>query len=346
MTLSETLKKDCLSITNGSPCAGQKQTQALQKGNITEQIITEIEEKYKDIAISGIDDKIGFKIVHDGRMHCRSLRATAKKICKAGREDAVAEQKRWLVAEKAVTERIKRVEDRLKAEEDRINDEKERIRKEKEEREARRIAGIIEAFAEYGVAVNYDDAAAMPGDEYLRRIGDAKQAAVLRKQQEEEERLQREEAERQLREEAESLRVAREQLEQAKKEVEELERAAREAKKAAAQEAAIKKAKEEAAEKARIAERERVEREQAASEERCRLEEEKRKEQEKANREAELLRQQQRPDREKLELFAADFLEVVHVPDMTTPAGLKIKEELEGMLQRFHDHALKRAAEL
>ena len=315
--------------------AGQPQAEALATVNVTETVLAELEEKYTGLKIKGLDDKSGFQLVRNGRIYCKSLRVAAQKICKQGREEAILEQKRWLDAEKKVTARIKKVEDELQAEERRITEEKERIKREKQEAEARRVAGIIEQFAQYGRALSFNEASAMTEEGMTIRLNEAKAEHEAKLAAEEAARKEREEIERRQREEAERLRAEREKLEQERKEIEERERIAKEMNEAAEREVELLKAKEEAAaaaaEKAREEERSRIEHERAAEAQR---------EAERTRREEEA--KEQRPDKEKLLALATALLNY-DLPAMRSAAGVKILQDAEGMLKRMSEYIINKA---
>jgi tetratricopeptide (TPR) repeat protein len=103
-------------------------TVELAKQNVTETVIAKLKTDYLPLKINGIEDKEGYKKAHDARIVCRDHRILAEKICKAGREDAVKEQKAWLAKEKEVVAKISEVEQHLKNQEDSIDAEKEVIK--------------------------------------------------------------------------------------------------------------------------------------------------------------------------------------------------------------------------
>lgn len=92
-------------------------TTALVKENVTEKILKQIKDDFLPLKINGIDDKEGYKKVHEARMTCVKLRTTTEKICKKGREEAVKVQKEWLAKEKEVIAQITPVEEHLKKQE-------------------------------------------------------------------------------------------------------------------------------------------------------------------------------------------------------------------------------------
>ena len=132
---------------------GTPQAIALRKENVIESELKSIELNYRGLKIAGIDDTTGIKIVSDARKYCKKLRTTAERICKAGRQDAIAEQNRWLQAEKYVVDRIKAVETELTAEETRIEKLRETARLEaarKAKAEDDRLQAICNEFAQLG----------------------------------------------------------------------------------------------------------------------------------------------------------------------------------------------------
>jgi len=96
-------------------------TTELAKQNITEQVIAKLKKDFMPLKINNIDDREGYKKVHDARIQCRDVRITAEKICKKGREDAIKEQKAWIAKEKEVVAQISEVEQYLKKQEDAID---------------------------------------------------------------------------------------------------------------------------------------------------------------------------------------------------------------------------------
>ncbi len=139
---------------------GTPQAVALRKEHVIESELKSIELNYRGLKIAGPDDTAGMKIVADARKYCKRLRTTAERICKAGREDAVAEQKRWLQVEKYVVDRIKPIEAELVAEELRIDKLREAIKLEAERQkkaEEDRLQGICNEFAKAGKLMAKDE---------------------------------------------------------------------------------------------------------------------------------------------------------------------------------------------
>lgn len=115
-------------------------SQELVKANVTEAIIASLKEKYLPLRINGTEDKETYLLVKDARKECKALRVMAEKICKKGREEAVAIQKAWVKKEKEVTDKIGEVEDYLEKQE---KDFESAVAKEKEEKKRRQDEQFI-----------------------------------------------------------------------------------------------------------------------------------------------------------------------------------------------------------
>ncbi len=98
-------------------------TTELAKQNVTETVITNLKKNFLPLKINGVDDKEGYKKVHDARIQCRDIRVLTEKICKKGREEAVRVQKEWIAKEKEVVAQVSEVEQYLKKQEDAVDQE-------------------------------------------------------------------------------------------------------------------------------------------------------------------------------------------------------------------------------
>lgn len=107
---------------------------ALVKANVTDQVISALKEKYGSLRLKSIDDKESYLEVKEGRKEVRKVGIITEKICKKGREDAVAIQKKWLAKEKEILEKISDVEDPLNAEIEKFENEVSRKEQEEQKR--------------------------------------------------------------------------------------------------------------------------------------------------------------------------------------------------------------------
>lgn len=82
---------------------------ALTSANITDKVIEGLKE-YLPLTINGIEDKEGYEKVKSAATACKKTRVLAEKICKKGREEAIAIQKKWVAKEKEVVAQIEEVE--------------------------------------------------------------------------------------------------------------------------------------------------------------------------------------------------------------------------------------------
>lgn len=136
--------------------------QALEKENITKQIIAKLKSDYSGLKINGLDDVEGFNKVEAGRKHCKQVRVTATKICKLGREKAIQEQKDWIAKEKEVVNEVEEIESELEKESNRIKEERERILFEAAQRE--KLPERKEKFLTIGITL--DDAELLKLDDF------------------------------------------------------------------------------------------------------------------------------------------------------------------------------------
>lgn len=237
---------------------------ALIKENITISALAEMK-KFKELTVKDINDKEGLKEVHDARIMCKNTRLLAAKVCKAGRENAIAEQKAWIAKEKEITGEISEIEDYLQQQEDVVENEKKRIKEEKEKAEQLRIQTRTAQLLKCGMSFN--------GEEYL--LGELKITATQVKLFDDftynslfaqVEAAYKVEEQRKAEVEAEQKRVAEDQLKQ-KEELDKKEREqAAKAQELADRETKLKKHEEEQEEK-RLAEAKRMEEEKRRNEE-------------------------------------------------------------------------------
>ncbi len=222
--------------------------QALEKENITKQILAKLKADYSGLKINGIDDVEGFNKVESARKHCKAVRIATVSICKTGREKAIQEQKDWIAKEKEVVGEVEEIESELKAESERIKLEKEKILFEAAQRA--KLPARKEKLLTIGIGLEDEDLLKLDdfnfdklfNEFYVKHLEEiaakAKEAAeaaakveaervkaekILAEQKSEAERL---EAKRIADEKAEEQRFENERL---KKEKDEIERQAKEA---------------------------------------------------------------------------------------------------------------------
>lgn len=213
-------------------------TQELVKANVTEALIAGLKEKYLPLKINGIEDKETYLQVKEARKECKSLRVMAEKICKKGREEAVAIQKAWVAKEKEVAGQIGEVEDHLEKQEKEYEAEIEREKAERKRKQEEQF--ILRQQSLSGMGALYSDGNFSLGEVSFELSlikeceNDIWEESILPKFRTEYEKI---EAER-----LEQERIKQEKEAELKRQQEELERKQRELE---AKEAALKEAQEE-----------------------------------------------------------------------------------------------------
>lgn len=112
----------------------------LVKNNVTESVINSLKEKYSGLSLKSLDDKESYLNIKEARKEVRGVGILVEKLCKIGREDAIAVQKKWLNKEKEILAKIAVVQDPLDAEIKKFDDEVERIANEEKERKEQSFA--------------------------------------------------------------------------------------------------------------------------------------------------------------------------------------------------------------
>lgn len=170
-----------------------KIVQALAKANITKQVILHLQ-SYKTLVVKDENDTEGYEIVRRARLECKGIRVLGQKIAKAGREDALKEQKAWIEAEKNVTLPIAEVETYLELQEKIVSEAKERKEreaKEKADREAReKFETRVNALMKVGVFRSLQEIATMVDSDFdaLLKKSTEDYAAKIKKDAEDEEK--------------------------------------------------------------------------------------------------------------------------------------------------------------
>lgn len=283
--------------------------------------LAELAEKYASLKIAGLNDKAGYKAVHDARMIIRRRRTDVEKTRK-DLKAAALEYGRTVDAEaERLTAILEPVETHLQRQEDAIDAEKERIKKAAEDAKSAIIQQRIDSFTRLGWMINPSMAAEWTEEVYQTQYQLAKEKADQRDKQEAE-RL-RVEAEEKAAREAEAARLIAERAE--------LNRIAAEQK----------------------AERERMEFEQAAervrlAKEREKAAEEQRAEQRKIEAERHRVAEEQRLERERiaaaqqaLEKAEYERKHAIEIEQARKDAAEKARLETEARLKREAEEALE-----
>jgi hypothetical protein len=342
----------------------------LVKYSATDAAIAEMSKNYLALAIKGIEDQDGYKLVHTARMNVKAKRVAVKKRGEELREDANKFRTAVIDEVKRITALLEPIESHLEQEENRVDDEKERLKREVAEKEAKvlqdRVNGLFALGCRFdGEIYSYGDLKIPQAllkvcndDQYAIFVG-AITEAVEKEQiaRAAEEAARKAENDRLTKVAAEQEAERRRLVAEARKIQEEKDRLFREAK--AAENARIReeqekiraeelnKAMEKAAELARIATEERMKREieekaakeKAAEEERIRKEEAARV---KAERKLARL-----PDKEKLTVFLSELFSRTPDPSMMkTEEGKAASDSIAIIIQEAEKRCFVRIEQL
>lgn len=125
----------------------------LVTNNVTDAVINALAEKYGNLKLSSLDSKEDYLEIKSARLEVRRIGILCEKLCKKGREDAIAIQKKWLNKEAQILDKIAVTQDKLDAEMKRFEDEEKRkedaIRQEQENNFQVRQSTIIKMGAVY-----------------------------------------------------------------------------------------------------------------------------------------------------------------------------------------------------
>lgn len=114
-------------------------TTELQKFNITDSAISELKEKYLPLGINGLEDKGGYALVRNARLHVKGLRVEVEKTRRLLKEDAIKYGRIVDAEAKRITSLLSPIESHLEAQETAIDNERENIRRQEEEARAAKI---------------------------------------------------------------------------------------------------------------------------------------------------------------------------------------------------------------
>lgn len=296
----------------------------LQKFNVTDAVIAAMSQEYSNLTISGIEDKDGYKKVHDARMIVSRKRIDVEKKRKELKEESLKFGRAVDAEAKRITAMLKPIEEHLIEEEEKINAEKERIKVEKQKALQLLIQKRSSQLYEYGATLREDlyffddnfllnvlDIQTFNDEDFEKVLNFCKEKffehEAIKKEREEKARIEREEQQRAFREQMEAQEAERARLEAIKKEQEEKENkikaelaAIEEQKKEIQRQKDLEQAKKEAAEKAIKEAKEKAEREA--------------KEKIEAEKQAKIEAERQealKPDKQKLADYADRIINVV-----------------------------------
>lgn len=203
---------------------------ALVKQNVTQAVIDNMKKEYGGLKLKSIDDKEGYLEIKEAKKNVRKVGILVEKICKKGREDAIAIQKKWLSKESEILGKINEVQEPLEKEMKKYEDEE--LRKEQEEIQRKenaymqRQSSLLKLGASYANGCIILDDVTYDTDTIKQAEDDFFDEVILPKYQR---KYEIKESvciaeDKRKEEEAEKLRIEREALEKEKKEMEDQRR--------------------------------------------------------------------------------------------------------------------------
>lgn len=329
---------------------------SIVKFNVADSAIAEMGAKYLPLTINGIDDKVGFQMVHAARMEVKRTRLEVEKTRKELKADALRYSQAVDGEARRITALIEPIESHLEGQELAVIKEKERLKKAEEDRLDKLAQDRVDMMAVEGVQLGFMVARSMTQEAFAEalRIASEQRAVLEARRQKEQEEAAREAERLEIERKAEQVRLDRERKaeedrlaeqrrkdeearaimrkahEEAQAEIEAQRRKLEEEREALERE--IRKIEAQKAEKARQEELERLAKEAAEkavleAQEKAKAESEAR---EKAEAEAEAERQRleaQRPDVIKLRDFAMK-LHGLEIVGLKTEAGINLSKEV------------------
>lgn len=160
------------------------------------------------LTIAGIDDRKGYKVVHDTRMSVKNLRVAITKRAKEIRDDAVKFQKAVIAVEKELIDMLSPIENHLLNQEEAIDAEKERIKAEEARKKAEALQVRMDQLMAVGCFMNPQQVADMSAERFSETIKAESEKYEARKSAELIERQQQEAEELRLKQEREAEAAA------------------------------------------------------------------------------------------------------------------------------------------
>ncbi len=130
---------------------------AIEKSNEFISAIAQKNEQYKELTISGLDDKQGYKVVDDARKDIKAIRVQIEKLFKSERDVLNVAVKSNLAKEKEVLALVEPIENQLIEKLKVVDDEKKRVEELKAAEEKQKIDARFERINRLGLTFNGSD---------------------------------------------------------------------------------------------------------------------------------------------------------------------------------------------
>jgi hypothetical protein len=161
----------------------------ISRFSVADSAIAEITAQYSCLAITDVEDKAQYQVVHNARMHLRDVRVSIEKTRKEANADYVAIKKAIDDEAKRITAPLELIEQRLKVEEDKVEAHRESIRMEKARKAQEKLQDRVNKMNAVRGCSDITIISALSDDDFESELAKATTADETRKQEEEKERV-------------------------------------------------------------------------------------------------------------------------------------------------------------
>lgn len=215
----------------------------IKRFDITEAVIEQMKTDFTPLQIDGIEDREGYKKVHEARMLVKEKRCEVERRRKVLKAPFLDAGEKIDMEAKRITKLLEPIEDELEAKEKAIDEERERIKEQERKKEEERVQALFEKLQSVGAYLDPGVIKEMTEEGfenyYQARKADHEKAEAERKRIEKEAEEKRKTEELARKQEAEKLAKEKAELEAEKKRLAD-ERAKLDAEKRAAEQEAKK----------------------------------------------------------------------------------------------------------
>ena len=122
----------------------------IKRFDITEAVIEQMKADFAPLQIDGVEDREGYKKVHDARMLVREKRCEVERRRKLLKAPFLDAGEKIDMEAKRITKQLEPIEDELEAKEKAIDEERERIKEEERKREEARVKARFDKLQSVG----------------------------------------------------------------------------------------------------------------------------------------------------------------------------------------------------
>lgn len=198
---------------------------SIVKYSVTDAAIAEMSKNYLPMTINGLEDKVGFQMVHAARMDVKRKRLEVEKTRKELKADALRYTQAVDGEARRITSLLEPIEQHLEAQEAVITQEKARIKQAEDDRLNEMAQSRVNSMNEAGAVLSFLQARAMTDEEFQPMLVAARAELERQLAEEEAKQAERKKAEEALAEERRKLQEQRKVMEHHRLEQERLQKA-------------------------------------------------------------------------------------------------------------------------